>query len=175
MLKTENAEVIGWEHAKGYEGYYSVSPNGEVYSVRKNKLLSPFVSRSGYSQVELNLNGVAKKHSIHRLVAEAYIPNPNCLPCVNHKDGNKLNNNVSNLEWCTYGENMEHASRTGLLKTVGVNQASSKLNEEAVRYIRSVYKKGDLENGLSALGRKFGVDHKAIWCVVNGITWRNVQ
>lgn len=125
-------------------------------------------------KIELNLNGKSKKYLIHRLVAQTYLLNPNNLPCVNHKDGNKLNNDVDNLEWCDYSENMGHVSKTGLLHTKGSNNPRSKLTEEDVKYIRLVYKKGDKEFGLSSLGRKFGVDHKAIWSVVNGVTWRDV-
>lgn len=173
MIKIENVEVFGWDAAKGFEDYYLVSTDGKVYSIRSNKLLSPFVS-SGYLQVEFNVNGSVTKQLVHRLVAETYLPNPNKLPCVNHKDGNKLNNDLSNLEWCTYKENMKHASKHGLLKTIGSNNPASKLTEDDVRYIKSVYKKGDLEYGSSALGRKFGVDHKVIWSIVNGVTWRMV-
>lgn len=173
MIKIENTEVYGWEAAKGFEDFYLVSPIGSVYSIRSKKLLSPFVS-SGYLQVELNVNGVATKHLVHRMVAEAYLPNQYNLPCVNHKDGNKLNNDVSNLEWCTYKENMQHASKQGLLKTIGNNNPASKLTEEDVKYIKSVYKKGDSNYGLSALGRKLGVDHKTIWSIANGVTWRKV-
>lgn len=173
MIKIENTDVFGWEAVKGYNGNYLISKQGDVYSVRNNKLIKPFVS-AAYKQVELNLNGKATKHLIHRLVAQAYIPNPNNFPCVNHKDGNKLNNDVSNLEWCNYSNNMRHASNTGLLHTKGSNNPASKLTEEDVKYIRSVYKKGDKEFGLCSLGRKFGVDHKTIWCVVNEVTWRDV-
>lgn len=158
----------------GFEKYYLVSPSGKVFSMRSQKMLSSFVS-SGYEQVELNVDGKAVKKLVHRLVAETYIPNPDKLPCVNHKDGNKLNNWVGNLEWCTYKENMEHASENNLLHTIGSKNPASKLTEEDVKYIRSVYKKGDLEYGSAALGRKFGVDHKAIWAVVNGVTWRKVE
>ena len=174
MLKIDNIDVSGWEGVKGCEKYYLISPDGLVYSVRNKKLLSPFVS-SGYRQVELNLNGVATKHLIHRMVAEAYLPNPEGLPCVNHKDGDKLNNRADNLEWCSYSENMIHASKHGLLATIGSNNPASKLKEDDVNYIKSVYKKGDLEYGSSALGRKFGVDHKVIWAIVNGVTWRVVS
>lgn len=174
MIKVEKIETYGWEAVKRYEKYYLISPTGSVYSIRSKKLISPFVS-SGYSQVELNVNGVATKHLVHRLVAEAYLPNQSNFPCVNHKDGNKLNNDVSNLEWCTFKKNMEHACEHGLLKTIGSNNPSSKLTEDDVKYIKSVYKKGDLEYGSSALGKKFGVDHKAIWSIVNGATWRTVQ
>lgn len=162
-----------WKPVVGFEKYYWVSTNGEVFSIRSQHKISPFFN--GYKQVELNVNGKSTKKSIHRLVAEAFIPNPNNLPCVNHKDGNKLNNCVGNLEWCTHKRNMEHASETGLLRTIGSKNPASKLTEEDVAYIRRVYKKGDLEYGSSALGRKFGVDHKAIWAIVNGVTWRKVE
>lgn len=176
MLKIENTEVFGWEAVKGFEAYYQVSPLGFVYSIRNKRLISPYIRPSdGYIQIEFNVNGVASKHLVHRLVAEAYIPNPDNLPCVNHKDGNKWNNQVSNLEWCTYSENMEHASKNNLLKTKGVNNPASKLTEETVRYIKSVYRKGDREFGSSALGKRFGVDHKVIWSIVNGKTWREVN
>lgn len=174
MIKFENCEVLGWEPVRGFEEYYLVSPRGQIYSIRRGIILSTFIS-AGYEQTELNVSGKHYKRLIHRLVAEAYIPNPNNLPCVNHIDGDPLNNEVSNLEWCTYSENMVHASQHGLLRTVGENQHSSKLTEKDVRYIRSVYRKGDLNYGSSALGRKFGVDHKAIHSVVTGKTWRNVK
>ena len=171
MIKIDNTEVFGWEAVLGYDGKYLISKRGDVYSVRNKKIIKPFISNN-YKQVELNLNGKATKHLVHRLVAQTYIPNPNNLPCVNHKDGNKTNNDVSNLEWCSYSENMQHASVTGLLHTKGSDNPASKLTEDEVKYIRSVYKKGDKEYGSSALGRKFGVDHKAIWSIVNGVTWR---
>lgn len=165
-------EAICWKEVKGYQRKYIVSPNGDVFSTVSGKILKPFI-RSGYVQVELNANGRGKKHLVHRIVAEAYLPNENNLPCVNHKDGNKQNNNVDNLEWCSYSENMKHASESGLLKTKGENNPASKLSAEDVQYIREVYKKGDANYGLSALGRKYGVDHKTIWAVVNDKTWRN--
>lgn len=95
---------------------YIVTTDGAVFSTNYNrtgqtKQLSPFI-QSGYYAVQLN----GKRYLIHRLVAEQYIPNPNNLPCVNHKDGNKLNNDVNNLEWCSYSENNEHALKNGLRK-----------------------------------------------------------
>lgn len=173
MIKIENVETFGWEPVLGFEDFYLISPNGEVYSIRNNRILSNFIS-CGYKQIELNVHGKSCKKLIHRLVAESYIPNPYGLPCVNHIDGDSLNNNVSNLEWCTYSENMKHASEHGLLHTIGENNKSSKLTENDARYIRSVYKKGDPEYGTSALGKRFGVDHKAIHSLVAGKTWRNV-
>ena len=82
----------------GYEGLYKVDENGNVFSVRNNKLLKRMMFPSGYEYVHLcNGKGKTKLFRVHRLVAETFIPNPNNLPEVNHKDGDKLNNNVKNL------------------------------------------------------------------------------
>ena len=111
---------------KGYEGKYVVSNNGSVYSLLSNNGKAVEISNSGYGRVSLWDHGKGKHYSIHRLVAEAFIPNPDSLPQVNHKDGNKLNNNVDNLEWCSFSENMKHAYKNGLVnpKTKRVIQYS---------------------------------------------------
>ena len=86
---------------KNYEGLYQVSNLGRVYSVRNNKILKPKLNKYGYLSVNLKYKGSRVTKSIHRLVGEAFIPNPNDLPQVNHKDEDKTNNCVDNLEWCT--------------------------------------------------------------------------
>ena len=110
-----------WKDIVGYEGLYQVSNLGNVKSLHyRNKkihhILSPRKHHTGYLMVSLTSNRKAKCFNVHRLVAIAFIPNPNDLPCVNHKDGNKHNNNVSNLEWVTHQQNTRHAIATGLLK-----------------------------------------------------------
>ena len=99
---------------KGFEGYYKISNTGKVFSVRNNRLLNVKPKYTGYVDIELNVNKVVYYKRVHRLVAENFIPNPNNKPFVNHKDGNKQNNNVENLEWVTASENQLHAIRTGL-------------------------------------------------------------
>lgn len=114
----------------GYEGLYQISNLSNVKSkerivIRENgvrlsikeTILTPAVGNHGYKVVVLNKNGIRKQVLIHRLVAEAFIPNPNNYREVNHKDGNKLNNDVSNLEFCTYSENLKHAYKNNLRKT----------------------------------------------------------
>ena len=108
---------------EGYEGLYQISNLGNVKSfksVSKNKILKP-VYRKGYATVTLRKNRMSKLQSIHRLMATAFIPNPDNLSDVNHKDGNKLNNSLDNLEWCTHLENMKHAFKTGLVNRKPLN------------------------------------------------------
>lgn len=95
---------------KGFEGLYEVDVGGNVYSLRKGIRLKPNILNSGYAQYCLNKNGKRLLVLGHRLVAEQFIPNPNNYPIVNHKDENKLNNAVENLEWCTYSYNLTYGS-----------------------------------------------------------------
>lgn len=84
---------------------YEICSNGQVYSLRRNTFLKPIVTKKGYTQVNLSVNGKRKAVLIHRLVAEAFIPNPDNLPEIDHIDTNRANNNVDNLRWCTRQEN----------------------------------------------------------------------
>lgn len=100
-----------WKNVIGYEGLYEVSNIGNVRNVRRNTLLR-LSKTKGYIQVYLYKNGVKTGLKVHRLVAEAFIPNPDNLPQVNHKDENKMNNRVENLEWCTAKYNSNYGHRT---------------------------------------------------------------
>lgn len=115
-----------WRNIDGYEGFYKVSNLGRVQSLNRvvahkdgaihkypSKIIRPYISK-GYHYVQLHTKGSYVHKIVHRLVAEAFIPNPMNLPQVNHKDGNKANNYTSNLEWCTASENEKHAYREGL-------------------------------------------------------------
>ena len=115
-----------WKDIKNYEGLYQVSNLGNVKSLERNKsngkglvkidekILTQNITNWGYCKVALYKNGARKYYKVHRLVAEAFIPNPNNKEQINHIDGNKLNNNVNNLEWNTRIENMNHARINGL-------------------------------------------------------------
>ena len=98
-----------WKAIQNFPNY-KVNECGEVFSLRSKKLLRKSAS-SGYFRVGLMRNGIRYCFPIHRLVAEAFVENPNKLPCVNHKDENKLNNNASNLEWCSYQYNNTYHQR----------------------------------------------------------------
>lgn len=103
-----------WLPVVGFEEYYLISNTGKIFSIRSQRELIVKPKHTGYMDIELNINGKVYYKRIHRLVAEAFIPNPENKPYINHKDGNKLNNNVTNLEWCTNSENMIHAFQMGL-------------------------------------------------------------
>lgn len=90
---------------------YQISTTGLVKSLKTNKLLSIQISNTGYKRCELYHNGRKKKHHIHRMVAIAFVPNPENKKYVNHKNGIKEDNRPVNLEWCTHSENMKHAYR----------------------------------------------------------------
>ena len=113
-----------WKEIAGYEGLYEVSETGLVRSLdrvcggkRKRRLkgviLKQTLTTTGYYKCELCKDGVAISKKVHRLVANAFIENPNNLPYVNHKDLNPLNNSVENLEWCTQLQNVRHARANG--------------------------------------------------------------
>ena len=102
---------------KGYENLYSVDEQGNVYSLvttnsRRKGILKPH-PKNGYLAVNLHKDGKVKHYYIHRLVAEAFIPNPQNKPNVNHRDCDTKNNSVENLEWCTQSENILHCVRCG--------------------------------------------------------------
>lgn len=115
-----------WRGIGDYKGFYEVSNLGRVRSLSRvvahkdgaihkypSRIIRPYISK-GYHYVQLHIKGSYVHKTVHRLVAEAFISNPMNLPQVNHKDGNKANNDVSNLEWCTASENEKHAYRIGL-------------------------------------------------------------
>lgn len=141
-----------WRDVVGYEEYFSVSSEGKVYS-----------------------NGKCIFLRAHRLVAEAFIPNPENKPFVNHKNANKIDNRVENLEWVTAQENSTHARDMGLLSPLrGESSPTSKLKEADVLYIRENFKARCREFGARALGKKFGVDKTTIMSVVERKTWSHI-
>ena len=127
----DNIEEYMQLDINGYEGLYAIDTNGKIFSYPKSpplgrpylsfRCLKTRITRHGYEQVSLRLNNKNKLVYIHRLVAETFIPNPENKPQVNHIDGNKQNNHVSNLEWCTSRENQLHAYKMGL-KTPSIRE-----------------------------------------------------
>jgi len=120
-----------WKDIQGFKGVYKISDSGEVWSCdrmctdslgrkryRKGQKLNPDVAPNGYYRVTLANKGKKKQKYLHRLLAEYFIPNPLNLPQVNHKDGNKLNCDLNNLEWVTAQENVIHAYRNNLINHI---------------------------------------------------------
>ena len=108
-----------WKDVKGFEGIYQVSNLGRIKGLKRiskdhrylpERILSGSLYSNGYIVVKLRYNGMLKRTSIHRLVAEHFIPNPNKYPCINHKDENKRNNKVENLEWCSQKYNSNYGT-----------------------------------------------------------------
>lgn len=119
-----------WKDIEGYEGLYQISNHGRVKSLNYNhtcceQILVPVKHHTNYLTISLYKNGVKQLKLIHRLVANAFIENPNNYSCVNHKDENKLNNDVENLEWCTHKYNSNYGTRNKRISEKGrimVNQ-----------------------------------------------------
>ena len=147
--------------------FLEVSNFGEVKSHRK--IIKGEITSGGYCRVHISHNGVEYKFLVHRLVAEAFIPNPKRLPEVNHIDGNKQNNSVDNLEWCTRSQNTSHAFKTGLRNYNGCKNPHSKLTQSDVETIRRIYVRGKhCENNSYGLAKRYNVSPKTIQNVVNG-------
>ena len=120
-----------WKDVPGYEGLYQISDFGNVKSLISNRLLKPSQDEFGYVRFNALKNKKSKTLRIHRLVMEVFNP-INSFMQVNHIDGNKLNNRLNNLEWCTDSDNKKHAYKTGLM-TPG-NQYSKRIKQDLPRY-----------------------------------------
>lgn len=177
-----------WKDVAGWEGLYQVSNLGRVkslprkvpyprgqgwYSV-KGKILKPQVNaKTGYLMVNLKYGGELERKSIHRMVAELFIPNPQRLPEVNHRDGDKTNPHVLNLEWATESDNAIHAYATGLIKiVVGEAVSSAKLTEVQVLQIRELCKQSGARDELIA--QSFNVSRKCIAKIRTRETWKHI-
>ncbi len=165
-----------WKDIKGYEGFYQVSTKGRIKSFQLDKvrIMKLCFDRGGYVHIVLSKNGKRKTHRIHILVAKAFIPNPLNLPEVNHKNGNKWDCSVENLEWSTRKQNQEHAVRLGLQKS-GADSHRAKLTEEQVRDIRENCIPSDKVKGLHSFARKYDVRLSVIQNVYHYRTYKNIK
>lgn len=131
-----------WKDVVGYEGLYLVNNEGVIKNYRGRILKDGYngYGRTQYKKVTLTKDGERKDLLIHRLVAEAFIPNPNNLPVVNHKDGNRLNNTIENLEWCTQQYNIRSYHNNRQLKLVYCKELDMYFNglTNAQNYLRSI-------------------------------------
>lgn len=156
---------------------YKVTRDGQVIG-KRGKPMKGCVDRCGYHEVILSYYpNIQKQMLVHRLVLSTFNPIANMdLYEVNHKNGNKLDNRLENLEWCTRSENVKHAYENGLeRKRCGEEHHAHKLTESNVLYIRKVYIKRDPLYGATALAKRFNVDRTTVNDVIKGKTWRNVM
>lgn len=176
LTKIDNLQHEEWRDIGGYEGLYMVSNLGRVKSFYGigEKLLTPGVNRGGYAFVVLtDINKIRKSLKVHTLVARMFLPNPEDKPVVHHRDGNRSNKRVENLEWVTYRENTAYAVQKGSYDNKnGCDNPHSKLTAEQVFYIRVHYIPRHRKFGSNALARKFNVSKNTIFNVVNYVTYK---
>jgi len=164
-----------WKEIKGFEGKYDVSNLGRVKSFQKEtrrgqRILKPRNTPDGYPSCSLCKNGTVKRATVHRLVAEAFIPNPENKPEVNHINGIKTDNRIENLEWCTHQENIQHAFDSGLkISPKGEGHYKSKFNNEQIAFIRHLKELDPLLN-IALLSRIMGMNY---WTVSQ--VWRKIH
>ena len=164
-----------WKDIEDFEGYYQISNLGNVKSLQrlaknkdghrivKERILRQTKAGAGYLTVMLSKKQIAQRKIIHRLIALYFIPNPQNKPCINHIDGNKLNNCINNLEWCTYLENNIHAYKNGLIPT--------KITQTEANQIRQLYLTGEYIQ--SEIGEMFDLTQGTVGKIVRNELWIN--
>ena len=155
---------------KGFEDLYSIDDQGNVFSHYRNKFLKPLPDTHGYLQVCLKKDKKAYWKRIHRLVAIAFIPNPESKPEVNHKDGDKHRNQVDNLEWVTDSEQTKHAYDNGLAHSwlKGKRSNRAKLTEEQVQEIKNLYPAIPVKE----LAFRYGIHKTCIYKILKGVSYK---
>lgn len=164
-----------WKSLKGIVengDNYSVSSAGRVRNDETEQLLKRSLSGTGYLRVVLYKDGKRKQQSVHRLVATAFLENPDNKPMVNHIDGVKANNELTNLEWCTASENLAHAYSIGLTSSKGENSRISKFTDNDIRSIKEMLRDGCRGKDIAAL---YGVAKATITQIKNGVNWAHIK
>lgn len=156
-----------WQYVDGFDEQYKVSNFGRVLNVKNNAILKQSTNYKGYKVVSLLKDGKSKQKRVHRIVAKAFIGETDKKGAnqINHKDGNKSNNHISNLEWCTPKENINHAIQTGLWN---YEKGENKLNEEKVKEIRRLHSEGMT---YEKIAQQFNINKSTARRAGNGTTW----
>lgn len=157
-----------WKDIPDWENLYQISSIGRIKSVRYNKFRKSVIGIRGYHTISLWNKRFNQTLYVHRLLAQLFIENPDNKTCVNHKDGNKLNNNLNNLEWVTYSENNKHAFDTGLKisnNKFGTQSKRGIFNKTDLHEIKNMVNSG-LNN--KQIAEKFQVDSSTIQKIVSG-------
>lgn len=158
-----------WQPIETHEGRYEVSSSGEVRKVN-GQILKQWLSDQGYSLARLSSPRTVAR--VHRLVAQAFVANPDNLPFVNHIDCNRANNMASNLEWCTQWQNLKHSSDLGRMPRdywKGRRSPNALLDDATVAEIRTQYQAGGVS--WERLGADFGISKRAVGRLLRGETY----
>jgi hypothetical protein len=159
-----------------WEGKYQADSCGKIYSVRTGKEMYTIKDKCGYLLVQFfdSANKQRKTYAVHRIIAKTFLGNKTCeTDTINHIDGDKENNDVSNLEYVDRSEQMYHAYRLGLKKPV--HNSNQKLTEEQVLEIRKRYALGTRGNGAHSIAKSYRVSESCILNIVNGRTYNWVN
>lgn len=157
-----------------YGDYYLISNLGRIKNVKNGTIMKNYKNKNNpYYKITLSFGNRNKQVTmrVHRAVAQTFIPNPDNLPQVNHKDGNKLNNNIENLEWVTGKQNNIHAVVNKLSRSGEMSQLS-KLTSEQIEYIKEKCIPYDKNFGCIALAKKFNVDSSTISKIIHDMSWK---
>lgn len=156
-----------WRDIPGFEGRYQVSDRGRVRNVRTSYVKKSSPDKDGYLCLTLYIGRTPYSRKVHRLVAQAFIPNPADLPEVNHEDGVKHHNHVGNLEWSTRKSNSEHAARNKLMAS-GDRHGIAKLRAADIPAIRCAL---DENEPMRAIAARYGVSPSTIFDIAHARTW----
>ena len=175
-LEVEDLPGEIWKWISGYEDLYQISNKTRVKSFcnGKEKILSQGFNMGGYPTVSLHKNGKPKTHLVHRLVAEAFIPNPENKNYIDHIDANRANANIENLRWVTQKENIQFSIQNGNHK-MGSESPLAKFTEEEVKRIREDYTPYDRVYGIRAMAKHFDVSISTIADIVHHRNYKNVE
>lgn len=176
--KVINLDGEVWKDIIGYEGFYMVSNFGRVKSLYRQYKTKSCLVTTYERLMKLGINdyyifktastGVLKTITVHRAIAQCFIPNPDNKPCVNHIDGNKLNNSIENLEWVTFKENTVHGVENGLIKICGENCHFAKLTEKQVI---EIYISKEPTRDLAI---RYMVNDETIRKIKTGVNWKRI-
>ena len=180
MAESNHSSVPeGFKEIPGYAGKYFINEQGEVWSIVKRALMSQqWDEKHPYPWLFLLCeDGKRRTICVHRLMGKTWLPLPpgkigsrRGEYCINHKDGNKLNNHLNNLEWITTEENLKHAWQTGLNQSTGENSSCAKVNSSQVRMMRELFAQG---NSLNSLAQSFNLSVQGVHDICRYRRWKH--
>lgn len=181
IYKVTPNSMTAWKDIRGYEGIYQIASNGDIKSLDRmdaagrkltGKPKKTMTSNIGYIRVALTRECISNVFLVHRLVAESFIPNHDNKTQVNHIDGNKANNDISNLEWVTASENIRHAVTTGLrVAARGSTHGNASMDEFKVRLVKSMIQEG---MGDTKIARSLEITRNAVKEIRANRTWKHI-